>query len=104
MEIKGNEVKLSRKELRTMGWQKSSKLFIEDIPRRQEYDVRLFEKLVDKIDPTEPIIGTMEGAELARIENRAKIFGRAIDMFVEQQMATAETDLQQLLENQEINL
>ncbi len=104
MEVKDNEVKLTRKELRMMGWQKSSKLFIEDISRWQDYDIRLFEKLVDKLDPAEPVIGTMEGAELARIENRAKIFGGAIDMFVEQQMETVETGLQQLLENKEINL
>ncbi len=104
MKLKGEQVKFSRRERLSMGWPRGLELLVGDIPIYLERDSRTFDKIIERIDPTEPLVGTMEGVQLARIENRAFFLAKAQDKFVEQQMPIVEAGIQRLLENQEVKL
>lgn len=105
MEIKGNRVKLTRRERRSMGWPRGYKLFIEDIPVHQERDLRTFNRVADRLNNEESLVGTMEGVSLAQLENRALVYSRAISAVIDRDLhRLIDGEIQTLPENQEVKI
>lgn len=78
MELRGEEVKLTRKERRAMGWPRTKQFLIEDIPWYREVDCKSFEIIASRINPEDSLIGTMEVAHLLRLENRARMYAKVL--------------------------